>query len=121
MKDLKKVDEFIDEREFRNYVSSLLMKKGYDFVAVDDARISDEDPINDNDILVEKKGVKYTVQTFLNVPVGQNEIDETVKDMENEKVSKGIVVTNSKVYDEIKEYASINGIEVFDRSVFENL
>ena len=105
MKDLKKVDEFIDEREFRNYVSSLLMKKGYDFVG----------------ILVEKKGVKYTVQTFLNVPVGQNEIDETIKDMKKEKVSKGIVVTNSKVYDEIKEYASVNGIEVCDRSVFENL
>ena len=121
MKDLKKVDEFMDEREFRNYVSSLLVAKGYEFVGIDDARVSDEDSTNDNDIVVKKNGIKYTVQTFLNIAVGENEIDETIEDMKKERVSKGIVVTNSRVYDEIKEYASMNGIEVLDRSVFENL
>lgn len=115
MKDLSIIDNYVDDREFRNYVHSLLIKKGFIHVNIDDVRFTDNLDLNNNDILAEKDGILYTVQTFLNISVGKMEVDETVEDMESENASRGIIVTNSKVYDEIKEYAKEKLIDIWDR------
>ena len=117
MKDINILDNFVDEREFRNYIYSLLREHGFSSVIFDDVRSSDDEKINNNDMLAKKNDVIYTVQTFLNVPIGEQEIDETLKDMENEHVSFALIVTNVKVYDEIKEYAKNKGIEIWDRDM----
>lgn len=119
MKDLSIIDNFLDEREFRNYVHHLLVKNGYSSVTIDDERLADNTKINDNDMLATKDNITYTVQTFLNVSIGKGEVDETYKDMDNENVVAGIIVTNSKVYDEIKAYAKDKSIEIWDRDFLE--
>lgn len=115
MRDLSIVDNYMDEREFRNYVQVLLIDRGYKSVTIDDVRLSDDTKLNDNDMLAQKDDITYTIQTFLNVPVGKNEIDETYDDMDVESVSAGIIITNTKVYDEIKDYAKTKSIEIWDR------
>ena len=51
MKDLFILSNYVDEREFRNYINSLLINKGYVKVEIDDPRIADYDKKNDNDII----------------------------------------------------------------------
>ena len=119
MKDLFIIDNYVDEREFRNYINSLLDKKGFKPITIDDVRIADKDKINDNDMLAKKGELLYTIQTFLNTDIKKSEIDETLKDMKTEHVSVGIIITNNYVDNEIKEYANKKLIQIWDRSALE--
>jgi hypothetical protein len=96
------IDKFLDGREFRNYSSSWLEKLGFEKIKIEDPRLSDNDPRNDNDIYAKKDGKEYTIQTFLNRELTQKEIDETIEDMKKEKVENGVIVTNMEVSKEFK-------------------
>ncbi len=115
MQDLFIIDNYVDEREFRNYINSLFIKKGYNRVTIDDVRISDSNKLNDNDILIKRGEIYYTVQIYLNTDITLKHINETLKDMEQEKVSAGIIITNNYVDNKIKEKANSNMIQIWDR------
>ena len=115
MNDIKIIDNFLDDFEFRNYVDTLLMKKGFKNISVDDARLSDRNKLNDNDLLAEKDGIKYTVQTFLNTIITQKELGEAIKDIEKEKVDRAIIVTNKNVPKEVIAFAKDNKVDIWDR------
>ena len=119
MEDLFIIDNYVDEREFRNYINSLFIKKGYNRVTIDDVRISDRNKQNDNDILIKKGEIYYTVQIFLNTDIKEKHINETLKDMENEKVSAGIIITNNYVDNKMKEKANSKLIQIWDRTELE--
>lgn len=120
MKEIKIVDNYMDEREFRNYVSTMFYKHGYHPIEIDDARLKDKDKSNDNDILVTKNNIKYTVQTYLNTKISNDQIEDTKEDMKKEKVSNGLIVTNYYVSSTIKEKAFKEGIIVLDRAEFQD-
>ena len=120
MEEIKIVNKYMDEREFRNYVNTMFYKRGYDPITIDDARVSDGDKKNDNDLLVTKDSIKYTVQTYLNTEIGDKHIEETLKDMEKEKVLKGIIVTNYYTDKDVKKKAKEKNIIIIDRSEFED-
>ena len=109
------IDECLDDREFRNLVNTILIKNGFKSLDIDDPCLSDSDETNNNDILVKKDSIKYTVQTFLNENIGTKQINETVNDMEKEGVFAGIIITNREVAIEIKENAKKHNIEIWDR------
>lgn len=119
MKDLFIIDNYVDEREFRNYINLLLTKKGYERVSIDDTRIADHDRLNDNDMLAKKGELYYTIQTFLNTDIKKNQIDETLKDMQKENVSVGIIITNNYIDNEVKDYANKKLIQIWDRTELE--
>ncbi len=119
MNDLFIIDNYVNEREFRNYINSLLLKKGYNRVMIDDPRIADRDKSNDNDILIKKGEIYYTMQIYLNTDIKKLHIDETLKDMEKENVSAGIIITNNYVSSEMKEYANSKLIQIWDRMELE--
>ena len=120
MEEIKIVDKYMDEREFRNYVNTMFYKHNYSLVGIDDTRLSDKDKENDNDILVSKNNITYTVQTYLNTKIGKKEIEDTLKDFEKEKVINGIIVTNYSVNNDIKDEALTKNIIILDRKDFEN-
>ena len=120
MEEIKIVNKYMDEREFRNYVNTMFYKRGYDPITIDDARVSDGDKKNDNDLLVTKDSIKYTVQTYLNTEIGDKHIEETLKDMEKEKVLKRIIVTNYYTDKDVKKKAKEKNIIILDRSEFED-
>ena len=120
MKDLLIIDEFLDEREFRNYVHGILMKNNYSNVAIEDARLDDKSRINNNDILAIRDGIIYNVQTFLNREITKKEVNETIKDMKKERVQNGLIVSNKEVSKSIKQMAKKNNIEVWDRTTLLN-
>lgn len=117
MKDLSIIDNFLDEREFRNYIVTLLPKLGFTDITYDDVRVSDNDVINDNDIKAIKNDTKYTIQTFLNRDITKKEIDETILDMLDERVSYAAIVTNKCVDKDIIDLAYQNSIEIIDRDI----
>ena len=119
MEEIKIVDNYMDEREFRNYVNTMLNKHKYNLIEIEDTRLADKDKENDNDILVAKDGITYTVQTYLNTKIGRKEIEETLQDFEKEKVLNGIIVTNYFVDKDIKEEALTKNIIILDRKEFE--
>lgn len=119
MNDLFIIDNYVDEREFRNYINELLKQKGYQKVFIDDVRISDSDRINDNDILAKKGEIYYTIQVFLNKNINKKQIDETINDMAKENVSAGIIITNNYVSTEDKDYANKKLIQIWDRTELE--
>lgn len=121
MKDIDIIDQFLDDREFRNYIASNLEKFGYTEITIEDARISDSTKKNDNDLLGKKGKKTYTIQTFLNKDINENHIKETIKDMEKEHTSYGIIVTNKEVSKEIKQKAKENGIDIIDRNKIKSL
>ena len=120
MEEIKIVDKYMDEREFRNYVNTMLNKHNYNLIEIEDVRISDKDEENNNDILVSKDNTTYTVQTYLNTKIGKKEIEDTLQDFEKEKVLNGIIVTNYYVDKDIKEEALEKNIIILDRKEFEN-
>ena len=120
MKDLLIIDEFLDDREFRNYVYGILMKNNYSNVAIEDARLDDKSRINNNDILAIRDGIIYNVQTFLNKEITKKEVNETIKDMKKERVQNGLIVSNKEVSKSIKQMAKKNNIEVWDRTTLLN-
>lgn len=119
MNDLFIIDNYVDEREFRNYINELLKQKGYERVNIDDVRIADGDKINDNDIIAKKGEIYYTIQVFLNKNITKKQIDETLNDMEKENVSAGIIITNNSVSTEEKDYANDKLIQIWDRTELE--
>lgn len=118
MKVIVIIDEFIDEREFRNYSSYWLSKLGFTNIRIEDPRLSDDDLTNNNDILASKDNKNYTIQTFLNMDITKKEVDETIEDMIKENVENGIMITNKKVNSEFKKYAKEKSIEIIDRRKF---
>ena len=120
MEEIKIVDKYMDEREFRNYVNTMLNKHNYNLIEIEDVRLSDKDEENNNDILVSKNNTTYTVQTYLNTKIGKKEIEDTLQDFEKEKVLNGIIVTNYFVDKDIKEEALEKNIIILDRKEFEN-
>ena len=119
MNDLFIIDNYVDEREFRNYLNTLLAKKGYTRITIDDPRISNQDKLDNNDILARKGNLDYTIQVYLNTNITKKHIDETLKDMEKEHVSAGIIITNNEVSNEIKELANEKLIQVWDKVTLE--
>lgn len=119
MEEIKIVDKYMDEREFRNYVNTMLNKHNYNLIEIEDVRLSDKDEENNNDILVSKDNTTYTVQTYLNTKIGKKEIEDTLQDFEKEKVLNGIIVTNYFVDKDIKEEALEKNIIILDRKEFE--
>lgn len=120
MKEITIVDNYMDEREFRNYVNTMFYKHGYYPLHIDDVRIADDDRLNDNDLKVTKDKITYAVQTYLNIEITNKQIEETLKDMDEEKLNYGLIVSNLYVSDEIKEKAYHNNITILDRKEFEN-
>ena len=120
MEELNIVKNYMDRREFRNYVTTMLSKHNYEIIKIDDVRVSDEDKYNNNDIIVKKDNKKYTVQTFLNKEITDKEIEETIKDMDKENVSYGLIVTNFNVNKDIKNKAKKQKITILDREDFGN-
>ena len=119
MEDIKVIDLYMDDREFRNYVNSMLRKYGYVRFYMDDARVSDEEFDNNNDIKVSKDGMRYDVQTYLNTEIGEKEINDTLEDMGNEGLKYGLIVTNMIVNDEVKKEAINMHIRILDRNDFD--
>ena len=119
MEELNIVNNYMDEREFRNYVHTMFQKLNYHKISIDDTRVSDDDKDNDNDLLVTKDNITYTVQTYLNTKIGDKQIEETIKDMEKEKVSHGIIVTNYHIDKKTKSKALKHNITILDREEFE--
>ncbi len=115
MNDLFIIKNYVDEREFRNYINTILLKKGYTRINIDDPRIANNDKLDDNDILARYGNVDYTVQVYLNTKITLNHIEETLKDMEKENVSAGIIITNDEVSNEIKETANKKLIQIWDK------
>ena len=116
MEEIKIIDNFMDKREFRNYVYTMLHNNNYNPITIDDERISDDIKKNDNDLLATKDNKKYTVQTFLNKPITDKQIEETKKDMEKENVLYGLIVTNMEVDKKTKEKAEKSRITILDKS-----
>ena len=119
MKDIGIIDNYMDEREFRNYIIPFLESKGYELVNIDDTRINDENHYNNNDLIVVRENFKYTVRALANYKITLKEVDDTINDIENEHVSFGIILTNTKVDLNVLEYAEKHGITIYDRIYFE--
>lgn len=117
MEDIKILDNYVDDREFRNYIHKVLIDNEYQLVTIDDVRIADSNKINDNDIRAFKDGMTFTIQTYLNIDITEKEINETVKDIEKEKVSGAIIFSNRIVNKDIVELAKKNKIIIWDRDV----
>ena len=120
MEEIKIVDNYMDEREFRNYVFTMFDKYNYFPITIDDIRLSDEDITNNNDLLVTKDDITYSVQTYLNTEITEKQIEETLQDMDKEDASHGIIVTNYYVNNKIREIARKNHIIILDRASFED-
>ncbi len=119
MEDIKVIDLSMDDREFRNYVNTMLRKHGYVRFYMDDSRVSDEEFDNNNDIRVSKDGMRYDVQTYLNTEIGEKEINDILEDMGNEGLKYGLIVTNMIVNDEVKKEAINMHIRILDRNDFD--
>lgn len=119
MEDIKIIDLYMDDREFRNYVNTMLRKHGYVRFKMDDSRVSDENFDNDNDIRVSKDGMRFDVQTYLNTVIGEKEINDTLEDMGNEGLKYGLIVTNMIVDDSVKKEAINMHIRILDRKDFD--
>lgn len=119
MEEIKIADLFMDDREFRNYVNSMLRKYGYVRFYIDDPRLADEETENNNDIKVTKDDMRYTVQTYLNTDIGEKEINDTLEDMGKEGLKYGLIVTNMIVSDDIRKEAINMHIRILDRKDFD--
>ena len=120
MEEITIVDNYMDDREFRTYVHTMFYKNGFKYLSLDDSRVSDEYPENNNDIKVTRDGKRYDVQTYLNTKISDKEIEETEKDMIKEKLEYGIIVTNFHAGKAIREKALEKNIIILDREVFED-
>ncbi len=122
MKDIKIIDNFINDMEFRNYIHGRLYRsEEYSEPEIDDVTLSDDDKVNDNDIVVMQDGRMYTVQTFLNKDITLKQLKETKADIDKEKADGGIVITNRGYGDDVAIFADQNNILIWDRSELINL
>ena len=115
MNNLTIIDNFLDDREFRNFMASLLEKTGYRKVSIDDTCLNNGDDVDDNDLKAEINGILYTVQTFLNTEITDAQIEETLEDMRKENIPYAIIITNTECKEEIKRAALLKNITVLDR------
>ena len=115
MTDSNIIDNFIDDREFRNYCVSLLPKLGYELISIDDARISDESPDNDNDVLAKKDGRRYAIQAYLNMDITLDNLNEAIIDKMLEHTSYALIITNKCIDKDVKEKALSRNITLIDR------
>ena len=115
MTDSNIIDNFIDDREFRNYVVSLLPKLGYELISIDDVRISDGDIENNNDILARKDGRRYAIQTYLNQDITFDEVNEAILDKLFEHTSYALIITNKCIDKDVKEKAKERNLVLIDR------
>ena len=111
----------MDSREFRNYVATILEADGFKDIDIEDISLWDNNPDNDNNLTAKKDLAKYAIQTYLNKEIGKKEVDEMVKDIQQQAVYDGIIVTNLEVSEEIKRYAVVKNVEIWDRSVLVSL
>jgi len=121
MEELMVIDSFMDDREFRNYIGTLLKNRGYTDVLIEDSRIADGRSDNDNDLLVRHEGSTYTVQTFLNREITAREIIETAQDIDIENADGGILITNTAVSEDVKKLAGEKQVEIWNRAVLEEI
>ena len=117
--DLSIIDNYIDDREFRNYVASVLDAKGFKRLKIDDVGLRDESDENDNEMVATLDGISYTIHTFLNRNITVTDVDDAVLDIDKENVESAILVTNLELGEEIKEYAIRKGAQIWDREVFD--
>ena len=103
MVDANIIDNFIDEREFRNYIVNML------------PRTSDVYEYNDNDLIVSKEDFRYTVQVYLNTTINEKEITDTLADMYEEGVSRALIIVNKPVDKDVKNLANEKNITIIDR------
>ena len=115
MMDSNIIDNFIDDREFRNYVVSLLSNFGYELISIDDERISDEDIKNNNDVLARKDGRRYAIQTYLNKDITLDELNDAIIDKLLEHTSYALIITNKCIDKDVKEKALSRNITLIDR------
>ena len=115
MTDSTIIDNFIDDREFRNYVVSLLPKLGYELIGIDDARISDESIDNDNDVLARKDGRRYAIQTYLNMDITLDSLNEAIIDKLFEHTSYALIISNKCIDKDVKDKALDRNIVLIDR------
>ena len=115
MTDSNIIDNFIDDREFRNYAISLLSNFGYELISIDDERISDEDIKNNNDILARKDGRRYAIQTYLNKDITLDELNDAIIDKLLEHTSYALIITNKCIDKDVKEKALSRNITLIDR------
>ena len=118
MEDIGIIDNYMDEREFRNYIITFLEKEGFSDIKIDDTRITDLNNYNNNDLTGIKDNSKYTIRALSNYKITEKEVDDTVNDMYNERVELGVILTNTEVEKEVLEYAKKNNITIYDRSYF---
>lgn len=109
------IDNFIDDREFRNYSIGLLPKFGFELISIDDERISDEDIKNNNDILARKDGRRYAIQTYLNKDITLEELNEAIIDKLLEHTSYALIITNKCIDKDVKDKALSRNITLIDR------
>ena len=115
MMDSNIIDNFIDDREFRNYAVSLLPKFGFELISIDDERISDEDIKNNNDVLARKDGRRYAIQTYLNKDITLDELNDAIIDKLLEHTSYALIITNKCIDKDVKEKALLRNITLIDR------
>ena len=115
MMDSNIIDNFIDDREFRNYVVSLLSRFGFELISIDDERISDEDIKNNNDVLARKDGRRYAIQTYLNKDITLDELNDAIIDKLLEHTSYALIITNKCIDKDVKEKALSRNITLIDR------
>ena len=121
MSDIFILDNCVDDREFRNYVATILEADGFKDIDIEDISLWDNNPDNDNNLTAKKGSVKYAIQTYLNKEIDQKDVDKTVKYVKQQAVYDGIIVTNREVSDEIKRYAIIYNVEIWDRPTLVDL
>ena len=121
MEDIKILDNYVNDMEFRNYIHGLLIKNDFKRVRIDDVTLCDDDDDNDNDIIAFKDGEKYTIQTFLNRSITLEELEETKRDIAKEKVKWAIVITNKGFHKEVADFADSNNIIIWDREQLKKL
>jgi len=114
--DIRIIDNFIDDREFRNYINNVLDEYGYEDIKNEDDRLSDYKDFNDNLISAYKDDDKYIIMTRLSnnlVPLLTiKEFDSVIKRRKN---VKGIIITNGRFTSNAISYANKNNILLWDR------
>ena len=114
--EIKHVDKYMDDREFRNLVYAVLKRTGFTNVEIVDERLVDNNKKNDNDILAKMNDFTYLISTYLNKEITIEVLNECFKDIEQNNATFGMIFTNTMVNEEIRLKAKKMNIEIVDRS-----
>ena len=113
--EIKHIDNYMDDREFRNLVYVILNKMGYINIEIVDERLVDDNKSNDNDILAKMNDFTYLISTYLNKEINAEVLNECFKDIEQNNATFGMIFTNTIVTEEIRLKAKNMNIEIVDR------